>query len=249
MGNPFSTPAIMSDIVSNSDFPTDENVSLNQLARITPGMNEQVGGGYKLSDFSGKRRRFGLENVFGYNQSPSAPGYTMTGVMERPNTFTDIEDITLPESGVSTNKFSLRAVLTFGSSDTGIIFDCGSPSTHQDDSCALYMTNNRIYFQCGTNTIGGSVQVQEPVTGFETRPREILIYIDISNNPSTLAQMWIDGVLVNEKTNFTAPTTIASDDVCGTGIKRSNIPLRNGENGNFTGTIHSVTIYNTDGRI
>ena len=111
------------------------------------------------------------------------------------------------------------------------------------------MTNDKIFFQCGTNTIGGSVQVQEPVTGFESRPREILIYIDISNSSATLAQMWIDGVLVNEKTNFTAPTTIAVDNVCGTGIKRSNISLRQDENGNFTGTIHSVTIYNTDGRI
>ena len=234
MGAEFSTPATMSDVVSKSDFPSGASYKLSDLGKITPGVSE-VSGGYRLSDFAGEKRRFGDSNPYGYDSINGYKGFDMTGV-EEITQGTDIAD-----DNLTIELMSLRAVVTFDEDDYGVIFETGDNVV----GCALYIDSKKLYWQAGAGgTVGGSIELLTNITGYSNGPREIVVTTDFQG--STIAgTLSVDGTQ-EDSVNTTGTTgDVAGTNQGGSGKKYSTIAvLRNNQQSNFTGTIHSVRIYN-----
>ncbi len=231
MGAEFSTPATMSDVLSKSDFPSGASYKLSDLGKITPGVSEEDSGGYRLSDFAGEKRSFGDSQAYGYNLTNGYKGFDMTGV-EQITQGTDIasDDLTIP-------LMSLRAVVTFDENDEGIIFETGDNVA----GCALYIDSKKLYWQAGA---GDSIELLTNITGYSNGPREIVVTTDFRNN-TIAGTLTVDGTLKNSVNTTGAATNVAGTDTGGSGKKYSNIAvLRNNQSSDFSGTIHSVRIYN-----
>lgn len=236
MGAIFSTPATMSDVLDKSDFPPGASYKLSDLGKITPGVTA-TGGSYKLSDFGGERRRFGDLLPYGYDGDNDYKGFEMTGVEEI------IQGTDIADDDLNINLMSLRAVVTFDEDDYGVIFETGGSGV----GCALYINNKTLYWQAGAGgTVGGSIELEANITGYSNGPREIVVTTDFQGSSTVKGTLHINGTLIQSKDEAPAYTgDVAGSGAGGSGKKYGSIAvLRNGESRNFTGTIHSVRIYN-----
>ena len=229
----FSSPATMSDVLDKSDFPSGASYKLSDLGKITPDVDE-VSGGYRLSDFGGERRRFGTSNPYGYDAGNGYKGFDMTGV-EQITQGTDIAN-----DNLYIELMSLRAVVTFDENDQGIIFETGANGV----GCALYIDSTKLYWQAGAGgTPGGTIELLTDITGYSNGPREIVVTTDFRNN-TIAGTLSVDGTQEDSVNTTGTAGNVAGSDIGGSGKKYSGIAvLRNGEDSNFTGTIHSVRIY------
>ena len=234
MGQSFSTPASMSDVLSKSDFPSGASYRLSNLGKITPGVTA-TGGSYKLSDFGNQKRRFGDSYPYGYDAGNSYKGFDMTGAEEI------IQGTDIADDNLYIDLMSLRAVVTFDEDSEGIIFETGASGV----GCALYIDNETLYWQAGAGgTVGGSIELSTSITGYSNGPREIVVTTDFRN--STIAgTLSVDGTQEDSVKTTGSAGNVAGSDKGGSGKKYNSIAvLRNNQSNNFTGTIHSVRIYN-----
>ena len=224
----------MSDVLSKSDFPSGASVRLSDLGEMTPGVTA-TGGSYKLSDFGGEKRRFGNSYPYGYDAVNPYKGFDMTGVEEI------IQGTDIANDNLNIDLLSLRAVITFDEDDEGIIFETGGSGV----GCALYIDNKTLYWQAGAGgTAGGTIELSVDITGYSNGPREIVVTTDFRN--STIAgTLSVDGTQEDSVNGTGTAGNVAGSDKGGSGKKYSGIAvLRNSQDSDFTGTIHSVRIYN-----
>ena len=234
MGAEFSTPASMSDVLSKSDFPSGVSYRLSDLGKITPGVSE-VSGGYRLSDFASQRRRFGDSNPYKYDLNNGYKGFDMEGVEQI------IQGTDIANDNLKINLMSLRAVVTFGEDDYGVIFETGASGK----GCALYIDTKTLYWQAGAGgTAGGTIELLTDITGYSNGPREIVVTTDFRNN-TIAGTLSVDGTLENSVNTTGTAGDVSGSDKGGSGRKYNDIAvLRNNQSSDFSGTIHSVRIYN-----
>ena len=233
MGQSFSSPAIMSDVLTKSDFPSGSKFRLSDLGEITPGITNPC----KLSDFANKKRLFGDSYPYGYVAGQYV-GFDMTGTMQL------VQGTHIADDDLDTIKvMSLRAIVTFDENDYGIIFESGGSGS----GCALYIDSSTLYWQCGDGgSAGGEFELSYDISGLTEEPREIVMYVNIDNGQKQ-GTLKVNGVQVDSVTSTTSnvPNVLSGTNVGGTGAKYSAIPvLHNNQESNFTGMIHSVRIYN-----
>jgi len=230
MGNSFSTPPSMTDVLSKSDFPTGASFRLSDLGDMTPGVTNPC----SLSDFAGKSRKFGDITPYGY-VALSYKGFDMTGVEAI------IEGTDIADDNLYLDLLSLRAVVTFDEDTEGIIFETGGSGV----GCALYIDDKKLYWQAGAGgTVGGSIELLVDITGYSNGPREIVVTTDFQGSviAGTLS---VNGTQLDSVNTTGTATYVAGSDAGGSGAKYSGIAvLRNNQQSNFGGTIHSVRIYN-----
>ena len=234
MGQSFSSPASMSDVLSKSDFPDGASVRLSDLGKMTPGVTA-TGGSYRLSDFANQKRKFGDSYPYGYDAGNSYKGFDMTGVEEI------IQGTDIANDNLYIDLLSLRAVVTFDKDDYGIIFETGGSG----QGCALYIDNETLYWQAGAGgTAGGSIELSTSITGYSNKTREIVVTTDFRG--TTIAgTLSVDGTQKDSVNTTGSVGNVAGADKGGSGKKYSGIAvLRNNQSSNFTGTISSVRIYN-----
>ena len=230
MAAAFSTTPTMSGVLSNSDFPSGVSYRLSDLAKTTPG----VGHPCKLSDFGGKKRRFGDSHPYGYDIDNGYKGFDMAGAIEI------IQGTDIANDNLYLDLMSLRAVITFHENDYGVIFESGGSGV----GCALYIDSTTLYWQAGAGSLGGNIELSTDITGYSNGPREILVTTDFRG--STIAgTLSIDGTQVDSVDGTGNASWICGSDKGGSGEKYNSIAvLRNNQSSDFTGTIHSVRIYN-----
>lgn len=224
----------MSDVLSKSDFPDGASVRLSDLGKMTPGVTA-TGGSYRLSDFANQKRRFGDSYPYGHDAGNSYKGFDMTGVEEI------IQGTDIANDNLYIDLLSLRAVVTFGEDDYGIIFETGGSG----QGCALYIDNETLYWQAGAGgTAGGSIELSTSITGYSNKTREIVVTTDFRG--TTIAgTLSVDGTQKDSVNTTGSVGNVAGSDKGGSGKKYSGIAvLRNNQSSNFTGTISSVRIYN-----
>ena len=233
MGQSFSSPASMSDVLTKSDFPSGAKFRLSDLGEMTPGITNPC----KLSDFADKKRIFGDSRPYGYVDGQYV-GFDMTGTMEI------VQGTHVANDNLNSIKImSIRAVVTFDENDYGIIFESGGAGA----GCALYIDSKTLYWQCGDGgSAGGEFELSYDISGLAEEPREIVMYVNIDNGQKQ-GTLKVNGTQVDSVASTTSnvPSAISGTNAGGSGAKYSAIPvLHNNQASNFTGTIHTVRIYN-----
>lgn len=233
----FSTPAVMSDVLAKSDFPAGTSYSLTDLGKITPGVTASIGGNYRLSHFGGETRRFGGSDPYGYNfaGANTYKGFDMTGVEQI------VQGTDIANDNLNISLLSLRAVVTFDEDSEGIIFETGASGA----GCALYIDSETLYWQAGAGgSAGGTIELSTSITGYSNGPREIVVTTDFRTN-TIAGTLSVDGTQEDSVNTTGSAANVSGSDKGGSGKKYNQIAvLRNNQDSDFNGTIHSVRIYN-----